>query len=704
MSSAAVGVCVAAAIMAVSGAASGGPTASVDPRVLADTAGGRSASFLVVLRGQADVAGATVAATDRAVQGRRALLALRRAAAAQTGLRATLRELGVPYRPFWVVNALAVTGDRRVVTALATREEVAAIESDRAFSVPTAETVASSSLAPRGVEWNVEKIGAPAVWALGFTGQGMIYANADTGVQWESPTLKRQYRGWDGTAANHAYSWWDAVHGDLSGNGGNPCGFDLRAPCDDERGSHGTHTMGTAVGDDGAGNQIGVAPGARWIACRNMDEGYGRPSTYIECLQFFLAPTDLDGRNPDPTRRPNVVGNSYACPPEEGCSVDALQAAVDNVRAAGVFMAVAAGNEGRTGCATIVWPPAQYDSAVTVGATDASDQIATFSSRGPVLVDGSGRPKPDLAAPGVGIRSAIASGFGVKSGTSMAAPHLGGAVLLLWSAFPQLRGNVDATEQLLKDTAVRRTTTDGCGGDTPTTLPNNTYGSGRIDVAAAFRAAEAASPPAVSVADVSVVEGNAGRRDASFAVTLSRMSTQPVAVAFASRGRTARAGSDFVAVSGKLSFAAGETTKAIVVPVLGDRVIESDETFELTLSSPEGATLERATAIGTISNDDVDRRRPVLSKLAVRPAPAPAGGRATLGFRLSEPAVVACTLARAAQPARAVRTLRTQGVAGANALGIALRGLGSGVIRVACVPTDGAGNVGRRSVTTFRIV
>ena len=249
--------------------------------------------------------------------------------------------------------------------------------------------------------------------------------------------------------------------------------------------------MGTAVGDDGAGNQVGVAPGARWIACRNMDEGVGRPSTYIECLQFFLAPTDLDGLNPDPARRPNVVGNSYACPPDEGCSVGSLQAAVDNLRAAGVFMAVAAGNEGELGCGSVLFPPAVYDSAVSVGATDASDQIASFSSRGPVQVDGSGRLKPDLAAPGVGIRSATATGYGVLSGTSMAAPHVGGAVLLLWSALPQLRGNVDATEQLLQDTALARTTTNGCGGDTATETPNNTYGAGRIDVAAAYGATTA---------------------------------------------------------------------------------------------------------------------------------------------------------------------------------------------------------------------
>ena len=129
--------------------------------------------------------------------------------------------------------------------------------------------------APQGVEWNVQKIGAPAVWALGFTGQGLVYANADSGVTWDVPALQSHYRGWDGTAANHNYNWWDAVHSDVSGNGSTPCGFDSKVPCDDDTFTsitHGTHTMGTAVGDDGAGNQIGVAPGAKWIGCRNQDE------------------------------------------------------------------------------------------------------------------------------------------------------------------------------------------------------------------------------------------------------------------------------------------------------------------------------------------------------------------------------------------------------------------------------------------------
>jgi hypothetical protein len=188
----------------------------------------------------------------------------------------------------------------------------------------------------------------------------------------------------------------------------------------------------------------------------------------------------------------------------------------------------------------------------------------------------------------------------------MAAPHVGGAVALLWSALPQLQGNVDATEKLLEDTALHRTTTDGCGGDTATTVPNNTYGSGRIDVAAAYAAmtGAVAPTPAVSVGNVAVREGNRGRHTVAFTVTLSTRTAKVVSVAYRTRAGTARPGSDFVGVAGRLTIPAGQRRASVRVAILGDRRKEPNETFELTLSRPAGATLSRATARGTIRNDD----------------------------------------------------------------------------------------------------
>lgn len=469
-------------------------TAAVDPRIWDDIARNGSAGFLVVLRNQPNVTQAA-AVPDRTARGQAVVNALRSAAnATQPPVRSELDRLGARSRAYWVVNMLAVEGGRDTVTAMAARPDVLALETNRPYRAqleqpadPAAAATPNATSAPNAVEWNVTKVGAPALWAKGVTGQGRIYANADTGVQWDHPALKPQYAGWNGSTPNHNYAWWDAVREDLGGPMGNArCGFTAPAPCDDN--GHGTHTTGTAVGDDGAGQQIGVAPGAKWIACRNMEDGWGKPSTYIECLQFFLAPTDLNGNNPDPSRRPDAVGNSYGCPPVEGCAPTALSAAVNSVRAAGIFMAVSAGNSGPT-CSSVNDPPGLDDASITVGSTDINDTIAGSSSRGPVTVDGSGRRKPDISAPGVNVRSAYpysASGYGSLSGTSMAAPHVGAAVVLLWSALPHLRGQVDATEALLQQTALPRTSAQGCGGDGPTQVPNNVYGHGRLDIAAAF--------------------------------------------------------------------------------------------------------------------------------------------------------------------------------------------------------------------------
>ena len=244
--------------------------------------------------------------------------------------------------------------------------------------------------------------------------------------------------------------------------------------------------LGTGVGDDGVGHHIGMAPGARWIACRNMDSGVGRPSTYIECLQFFMAPTDLNGNNPNSALRADVISNSYGCPPAEECSSHTLQSAVENVRAAGIFMSVSAGNSGPS-CETISDPPALETSVFTIGAVNSSNLIASFSSRGPVIEDGRILMKPNIVAPGMSINSSLRSGaYGTMSGTSMAAPHVAGAVALLWDAFPSLRGNIDKTEGLLAITAQPLTTNQGCGGDGITQVPNNVYGWGLLDVKAAY--------------------------------------------------------------------------------------------------------------------------------------------------------------------------------------------------------------------------
>ena len=352
----------------------------------------------------------------------------------------------------------------------------------------------SDPAAPNTVEWGVQNVNAPAVWALGFTGQGMVIGDLDTGMRWTHNALKPQYRGWDGVTANHNYNWHDAIH-----SGGGVCGPNTVAPCDDS--GHGTHTAGTTVGDDGAGNQIGVAPGAKWIGCRNMDQGNGTPATYTECFQFMIAPTDLNGNNPDPTLRPHVLNNSWTCPSSEGCVTGAeLEMIVNNTQAAGIFVEASAGNDG-SGCSSVADAPAIYSASFSTGAIDINNTLASFSSRGPSNYYNPPLLKPNISAPGVNVRSSVPgsdSSFANNSGTSMAGPHVVGVVALLWSARPQLARDIDATKAVLENSAnhsVTVTPPQLCGGTLSSTdIPNNSFGYGRVDALAAVNASGGPTP------------------------------------------------------------------------------------------------------------------------------------------------------------------------------------------------------------------
>ena len=451
--------------------------AKVDRWVLGRVEAGGDGEFLIVLAEQADLSAATRLAT-KSDQGRFVVDRLRAVAArTQPPLLAALAARGAVARPYWIVNLIWARGDLATVQAMAGRPDVARIAANpwvpARLPLPAAIVDRGSALAA-AVEPNLVHVGAPDFWAAGFTGQGAVVAGADTGVDWDHPALRSHYRGWNGSAAGHDYHWHDAIH-----SGGGVCGADSPFPCDDH--GHGTHTMGTMVGDDGGDNQVGMAPGAKWIACRNMDQGNGTPATYAECFQFFLAPTDLAGANPDPALAPDVINNSWICTPGEGCTdPTVLRMVVENTRAAGIAVVAAAGNSGPS-CSSVDTPPAIYDAAITVGATDNSDLITTFSSRGPVTVDGSGRLKPDLTAPGLQVRSSLpGGGYGTLSGTSMAGPHVTGMVALLLSAAPCLASDVDGLEAYLKQTALPRTTAQTCGGVPGSQVPNSVYGYGAL--------------------------------------------------------------------------------------------------------------------------------------------------------------------------------------------------------------------------------
>jgi len=388
----------------------------------------------------------------------------------QAPLRSTLDRLGIRYTPYYLVNGLEVEADLPVRLWLQSRPEVAEV-----IPVPhlrplpiSPQTAVGNEPPPTETPWNLVAIGAPEVWARGIQGAGIIIGQADSGVDYTHPELIDAYAGRTASGIEHTYHWLDPW---------------TNAPAPYDVSGHGTHTLATVLG-----NQVGVAPDATWIGCVNLARNLGNAPRYLDCLQFLFAPYPSGGdpfRDGNPTRGAHILNNSWGCPSDlEGCTVMSLQPAVRALRIAGVFVVASAGNDGPA-CGSLNAPLAIYDEVMTVGAVDAEGRLAFFSSVGPVQVDGSLRPKPDLVAPGVDILAAFPNqSYYRAEGTSMAGPHVAGAVALMWSANPALIGDIDTTTRILKETARPYPHSDGdrCGA-------GNGVGAGLLDVAAAVRRA-----------------------------------------------------------------------------------------------------------------------------------------------------------------------------------------------------------------------
>ncbi|MEW5985110.1 MAG: S8 family serine peptidase [Chloroflexota bacterium] len=462
-------------------AAAEDPLAKIEPELWQTVQRDGQAGFFAVLKEQADVSSAAALPTKLA-KGEFVYRTLRETAErTQAGLRAYLDANGVAYRPFYVANLIYVkAAGEDVLLEIASRPEVREVILNRTYQAinPIIDEAAAgqTEATPTTTEWNVSFINADDVWTqYGVTGYGAVVGDLDTGVDWDHPALINAYRGWNGASADHNYNWWDATTG-----GAND------VPYDDH--SHGTHTTGTAVGyDPGIDLHIGVAPDAEWIACKNMNSGgSGIDAWFLECFEFALAPWDLNGQNPDPARAPDVLNNSWGY---FGGGVTTFYTVIQNLRDAGVMTEVSAGNEG-SGCSSLR-SPADYDNVFTTGATaNRSETLVYFSSRGPSSLFPD--IKPDIVAPGEGINSSLPGGGysgETWSGTSMAGPHVVGAVALIVSANPGLRGDVDYIEQLIRDTAYQGmpnpTDPDSCGGTQYNVVPNHIYGWGRLDVLAA---------------------------------------------------------------------------------------------------------------------------------------------------------------------------------------------------------------------------
>ncbi len=457
------------AVTANGGQPSARTSAPVDKGLLAALDAGTADRFVVEFTAKPDFRGA-VKITNHAKRGEAVLSTLTaNARKSQAAAVALAKKAEAKATSYWLTNVLVVKGNSKLAKEFA---KLAGVKNVRALKVyPLVKPVETkvAILAVAGdPEWGVDKIRAPEAWADGIVGQGVVVGNVDTGVDYTHPALVTQYRGnLGGGEFDHNYNWWD------------PTGICGDGPCDNA--GHGTHTMGTMVGGDGPGPftpDVGVAPGARWVAAKGCEDFGCTEESLLSSGEFILAPTDLAGENPDPSKRPDIVNNSWGSGPGDPFYLSIVEA----WRAAGIIPIFSSGNPGPE-CGQ-GGSPGDFPQVFSAGATDINDVIADFSGRGPSVY---GKINPDISAPGVDVVSSIpGGGYEAFSGTSMAAPHTAGTIALILSGKPALIGdpnNYTAVTDAVRATAVDRIDAS-CGGD-PSGDPNNVYGDGRIDAQAA---------------------------------------------------------------------------------------------------------------------------------------------------------------------------------------------------------------------------
>ncbi|WP_075740213.1 MULTISPECIES: S8 family serine peptidase [Actinoalloteichus] len=495
--------------------------ASIDADVVETLAEKGAADVWIVLEEQADLSAAAGVA-DWAERGQAVVDTLRgHAEQTQADAVALLSDAEADFTPYWISNRILVRdASEPLANSITTVPGVERISLPTVLAVPEPTEADEDGSSVDAVEWGVSSINADDVWAdYGVTGAGIVVGSVDTGAQFDHPALVGSYRGNLGNGGfDHDYNWFDPS---------NACGSPSVVPCDNNR--HGSHVTGTMTGDDGAGNQIGVAPGAQWIAAKGCESSGCSDTSLLASGQWMLAPTDVGGQNPRADLRPHVVNNSWGS--ANGSIIDPwYDEIVGAWTASGIFGLFSNGNSG-PGCNTTGSPA---DSALSygVGAYAVNNTIASFSSRGP---GAEGDIRPSISAPGVAIRSSVpGNSYALLNGTSMAAPHVSGAVALLWSAAPSLVGDIEATRDLLDVTAIDVNDTT-CGG---TAADNNVWGEGRLDILAAVDAAPRGETGALAgtVTDAGTGEPVAGARvtvagpqdrtviagsDGTFALTLS---------------------------------------------------------------------------------------------------------------------------------------------------------------------------------------
>ena len=424
------------------------PTERVDAGVLNALAEGGRSDFIIEMSEQADLS-AAYGMTDWDARGQYVVDTLKAAAErTQAPVVAALQKRGADFTSFFAGNVIYVrNGDQKMLEAALAQKGVGRVRAPvTAYITPYSARLAA--LGPElqdldstyGPTWGLIDTRAPEFWDLFGQGEGILVANIDTGVDYDHPLLLPNFR-------------CQADPTDPA------CFFDPEDECPDDLPCsvypHGTETMGIMVALDHPeiSYTVGMAPGAEWIACLGCSADRNCPETkLLACGDWILEPGG------SASNRPHVVNNSWGSKDTNTW----YRPTVDAWAAAGIFPVFSAGNDGGYDngyiCDTI-GSPADYFNSFAVGAHQESRAIWIDSSKGP---GGLGPyTKPNLSAPGVSIVSTVPTTSedpktfvsGGLLGTSFAAPHVAGAVALMWSYYPDLHGNVGATVTWLQSRA-----------------------------------------------------------------------------------------------------------------------------------------------------------------------------------------------------------------------------------------------------------
>ena len=420
-----------------------------------------------------------------------------------------LESSGTTYESFWINNSILVSqSNNQVLSSLLSLPNVTDISARKDYILYEPEDLPTDENSPKAAEPGLGQVEAPAAWDLGYTGEGLVIANIDTGVRYSHDALVNSYRGNNGDGTfTHDYNWL------------NPEDHSDDVPRDGH--SHGTHTMGTMVGDDGGSNQIGIAPGAEWFACAGCPDGSCPDSALLTCGEFMTAPTTTDGTNPNPNMRPNAVNNSWG---DCGQSYnDWYEEVITAWLASGIYPVFSNGNNSNCSYPSnpplnTVGNPARTGKVTGVGSSNTTGgTYAVHSNKGPTdnldtinPTDGFDMLKPQVVAPGSSIRSSLNNGdssYGTKGGTSMSAPHVTGQIALIMQAAPCLIGNYAVVENLIESTSTPIIFDDG-SDLTPSNYPNFATGWGEINALAAVQAASAMCASSTISGTVKDADGN----------------------------------------------------------------------------------------------------------------------------------------------------------------------------------------------------